>query len=91
VVFLLLGLLSGLPALAEAGSATGKLPHAVEIPSHRWLAAVRKAPDTKLAPFRTDGCSGGLSSLWTFTAERYPAVAEAHKGVPPRGRLLSDA
>jgi hypothetical protein len=83
VASLFLGLLSGLPALAEGGITTGKLSHAVEIPSHRWLAEVRKAPDTNLAPFTTDGCSGGMSSLWTFTAERYPAFAEAHEGVPP--------
>jgi hypothetical protein len=55
----------------------------LEIPAHRWLAAVRQAPDTRLASFATDGCSGGLSSLWTFIAERYPAFAEAHEGVPP--------
>lgn len=83
VVSLFLGLMTGLPALAEDRLTTGKLSRAVEIPSHRWLAAVRTAPDTQLAPFTTDGCSGGLSSLWTFTAERYPAFAEAHEGVPP--------
>jgi hypothetical protein len=51
VAFLFLGLLSGLPALAEDGLTTWKLSQAVEIPSHRWLAKVRKAPETKLAPF----------------------------------------
>lgn len=83
VVSLSLGLLSGPAALAEGGITTGPLSYAVEIPSHRWLAEVRKAPGTRLAPFTTDGCSGGLSGLWTFTAERYPAFAEAHQGVPP--------
>jgi hypothetical protein len=83
VASLLLGVVFGVPALAEGGITTGKLSHAVEIPSHRWLAEVRTVPNTKLAPFTTDGCSGGMSSLWTFTAERYPAFAEAHEGVPP--------
>jgi hypothetical protein len=83
VAALSLGLLSGPPALAEGGLTTGSLSQAVEIPSHRWLAEVRRAPKTTLAPFTTDGCSGGMSSLWAFIAERYPAFAEAHEGVPP--------
>jgi hypothetical protein len=77
------GLSCGPPALAEGGLTTGKLSRTVELPAHRRLAEVRQAPDTRLAPFTTDGCSGGLSSLWTFIAERYPAFAEAHEGVPP--------
>jgi len=80
---LLLALWCGLPAFAEGDITTGKLSQVLEIPSHRWLAEVRRAPDTKLAPFTTDGCSGGMSALWTFIAERYPAFAEAHQGVPP--------
>ena len=86
-LLILAALLPGLPcvppALAEGGLTTGKLSHRLEIPGHRRLAEVRQAPDTLLAPFATDGCSGGLSSLWTFIAERYPAFAEAHEGVPP--------
>jgi hypothetical protein len=80
---LFLGLLAGLTAPAAGEITTGKLSHAVEIPAHRRLAEVRAAPTTELAPFTTDGCSGGMSSLWTFVAERYPAFAEAHTGVPP--------
>jgi hypothetical protein len=80
---LFLGLLSGGPALADGGVTTGKLSQAVETPSHRWLAEVRNAPNAKLAPFTTDGCSGGMSSLWALTAERFPAFAEAHEGLPP--------
>lgn len=80
---LLLGLLSAVPALAEGGITTGQVSRALEIPSHRWLALVREAPDTELTPFSTDGCSGGMSSLWTFIAQRYPAFAEAHEEGPP--------
>jgi hypothetical protein len=83
VALLFLGLLSGLPALAEGGTTTGKLSRMIELPLHRRLAVVRESPGTELAPFTTDGCSGGMSSLWTFTAESYPAFAEAHEGVPP--------
>lgn len=56
---------------------------AVELPAHRRLEEVRMAPGAALAPFATDGCSGGMSSLWTFAAERFPAFAEAHSGTPP--------
>jgi hypothetical protein len=80
---LVLGLAFGLPAIAKGEPTTGPLSHALEIPSHRWLAGVRQAPGTVLAPFTTDGCSGGMSSLWTLIADQYPAFAEAHEGVPP--------
>lgn len=80
---LFVGLWCGLPVLGGGEITAGKLSHALEIPSHRWLAHVREEPDTQLSPFTTDGCSGGMSALWTFLAQRYPAFAEAHQGVPP--------
>ena len=83
----LAALLPGLPcapsAVADGRLTTGKLSQRLEIPAHRRLAEIRQAPDTRLAPVTTAGCSGGLSGLWTFTAERYPAFAEGHDGVPP--------
>ena len=84
LICLCLGWLApGLAFAAEDGITSGTLSRIVELPSHRWLARVREAPGTVLEPFTTDGCSGGMSSLWTFTAEHYPAFAEAHEGVPP--------
>ena len=68
---------------AEDSITTGSLSRAVELPSHRWLAKIRRLPATELEPFTTDGCSGGMSSLWAFTAQSYPEFAEAHLGVPP--------
>ncbi len=56
---------------------------AVELPAHRWLEDIRRAPGTRLEPFTTDGCSGGMSSLWTFAARQFPAFSAAHNGVPP--------
>ena len=44
---------------------------------------VRETPGTTLAPFTTDGCSGGLSDAWRVVAERFPAFAEAHQEAPP--------
>ena len=72
------------PALTEdAEGWQEQLSRSVELPAHGWLAEVRDAPETTLSAFTTDGCSGGMSSLWSFMAERFPAFAEAHEGTPP--------
>jgi hypothetical protein len=76
-------LLFGAGAAAQESKPAAPLARSVELPSHRWLAQIREAPSTQLAPFTTDGCSGGMSSLWTYTADRFPAFAEAHNGRPP--------
>ena len=70
-----------------AGPAQGtdwsdQLSRAVEMPSHRWLAE-KRATGNGPNEFTTDGCSGGMSSIWTFFAEQFPVFAEAHGGVPP--------
>ncbi|HBS50566.1 MAG TPA: hypothetical protein DEA05_11025 [Rhodobacteraceae bacterium] len=39
--------------------------------------------EAALAPFTTDGCSGGLSAVWTATARAIPAFAAAHLDAPP--------
>ncbi|MDV7143704.1 hypothetical protein R3X27_13540 [Tropicimonas sp. TH_r6] len=80
-VLLILGLLSAGTATAESWET--QLSRAVELPSHRWLEDLRLAPGTELNAFTTDGCSGGMSSLWSFMAERYPDFDEALGGHPP--------
>ena len=55
----------------------------MELPAHRALQRVRETPGTALAPFTTDGCSGGLSDVWRVVADRFPAFAEAHRQAPP--------
>ena len=55
----------------------------MELPAHQALQGVREAPGTTLAPFTTDGCSGGLSDVWRVVADRFPAFAEAHREAPP--------
>ena len=57
------------------------LGRAVELPAHRALMAVREGAD--LAPFVTDGCSGGLSHGWELVADAFPGFAAAHKEAPP--------
>ena len=83
--------LRGIRALAAAWVAAGSgtaLAQAVdpqwrvERPSHRALARVR-AEGAAPAPFETDGCSGGLSSVWRVAASRLPDFGEAFGAHPP--------
>jgi len=67
---------------ANAEDWANQLSRNIELPAHVWLAEQRSNSDVP-TEFTTDGCSGGMSSLWTFMAERYPAFSEAHGGVPP--------
>ncbi|SFM22259.1 hypothetical protein [Shimia aestuarii] len=55
----------------------------LEVWRHARLEATRTAPDAVLAPFTTDGCSGGMSSAWTTVARLFPEFAEAHENQPP--------
>lgn len=54
-----------------------------ELPAHRRLQRLRQAPQTKLAPFTTDGCSGGLSEIWGMVADQFPSFADAYEALPP--------
>ena len=74
--------LFAVPAASQEPAGQG-ITRSVELPSHRALARIRDNEETVLAPFTTDGCSGGLSSAWTIVADRFPAFAEAHDNNPP--------
>ena len=81
IVQIALSVLLGTSA-ANAADWSEQLSRAVELPAHRWLAEQRTA-SSEPTKFETDGCSGGMSTLWTFVAEHYPAFSVAHGGVPP--------
>jgi hypothetical protein len=68
---------------AQAPAAEWLVDRAAELPAHRALAAARAASGDALAPFETDGCSGGMSMVWGFVAERFPAFAAAQGDRPP--------
>ena len=55
----------------------------LELPVQERLAATRASPGAVLAPFETDGCSGGLSAGWAFAARHLPALAAHHGDHPP--------
>lgn len=55
----------------------------LEMPAQRRLAATKAQPEARLAPFVTDGCSGGLSAGWDFAARHVPSLAAAYGEHPP--------
>jgi len=67
------------PALAQ--DTASQLQLALEMPGHRALMSeISTAP---LAPFETDGCSGGLSVSWRVVADLFPDFEETHNDIPP--------
>lgn len=53
---------------------------ALEMRAHAWLMQLdRSAP----APFKSDGCSGGLSAAWSMAAKALPVFARTHQEAPP--------
>lgn len=74
------------PAAAEPGALPGLLDRVelwLELPAQRRLATLKEAPGVALAPFVTDGCSGGLSAGWEFAVRHVPALAGIHGDHPP--------
>lgn len=59
------------------------LTDALERPSHDALMTLIARPETTLAPFHTDGCSGGMSLGWRMVASIFPDFAKADYSAPP--------
>ena len=77
----MLGLVA-MPGFAAAQPALG-VSGQIELAQHENLLQTVEAPETKLAPFTTDGCSGGMSDVWRFIAENFPAFSDVHQNAPP--------
>lgn len=60
-----------------------KAMRALEAPGHEALMSLIARPTSTLAPFETDGCSGGLSGAWQVAARHFPDFAQAHQSSPP--------
>ena len=60
-----------------------KLEYKVEIDRHERLAATRKAAGVTLAPFVSDGCSGGQFAGWALASSAVRFFAERHGSHPP--------
>lgn len=54
-----------------------------ELYLHRALFAARAADNAPLAPFTTDGCSGGMSDGWAIAAETLPETFNPGAPAPP--------
>jgi hypothetical protein len=54
-----------------------------EVWLHRPLMTVVTAPDSVLAPFVSDGCSGGMSDFWAAAAAGIPAFERLAGLQPP--------
>jgi hypothetical protein len=67
----------------ESSSLGRNLEYRLEIGQHERLVETRKSVGARLAPFESDGCSGGLSVGWNFASKVFPAVTEYHGEKPP--------
>lgn len=73
----------GTAAAGEPPTAIGRLELWLELPAHERFVAMKSSTGALLAPFTTDGCSGGLSAGWSFAARHVPALAAHHGEHPP--------
>ena len=68
---------------AEPGARVDRLERQLELRHHGELLARMALPDSTLAAFTTDGCSGGLSVGWETLAEEIEDVRNYHGIRPP--------
>ena len=83
LALVLLAPLVGAAAAGEAPTVIDRVELWLELPAHERFVATKSAPGAALAPFTTDGCSGGLSAGWAFAARHIPALVEHHGEHPP--------
>lgn len=79
-------LLTGAPATAGETTSHWDMDTAereLELWRHELLAEALARDDARLAPFTTDGCSGGLSASWEYVGRMAPAFREAYGEHPP--------
>ncbi len=64
-------------------SSVDALERQLEMGRHKQLTALKIRPDSALAEFTTDGCSGGLSVGWQFLAGKIKSFQSIHGTEPP--------
>ena len=67
----------------QATSLLDDLERKLELGRHERLREVLQNPEHQLAPFTTDGCSGGLSVGWNYLSEKIDFLKEVHGDLPP--------
>lgn len=65
------------------GGAIEKIERELEVSRYQALARVQADPQSRLAPFTTDGCSGGLSDGWRYLAKEVPGFKAKFGSKPP--------
>lgn len=55
----------------------------LEIRTHEQFIARRRRAGAALAPFTSDGCSGGMSAAWRIASSAFPVLAQRHGEHPP--------
>ncbi|MEM8729551.1 MAG: hypothetical protein AAGF79_06485 [Pseudomonadota bacterium] len=71
-------------AMAQEAGFGATVQRTVEAPAHRALLAVIDDPETQLAPFVSDGCSGGMSAAWRGLSDLFAQEEDAAgAGAPP--------
>ena len=78
VTALLCCTVNGADGNGKSGAAIDALEHQLEMGRHELLAARKARPDGVLAPFTTDGCSGGLSVGWEYLAGKIRGFHAIH-------------
>lgn len=76
-------LFSSASIYAQDLSVADNLQRTFEMPAHRSLVSVISDAETTLAPFESDGCSGGMSWSWRVVADAFPNFKDAQGQQPP--------
>lgn len=79
---LFLSLAIAWPGLVQANPAE-TIATILEKEQMRWLNQQQSKPGVIIDEFETDGCSGGMSEMWTYLAELSPAFAAGMGQYPP--------
>lgn len=74
---------AGLGLNAQEQSTFSDVSRGFEMPAHRSLMALMATQGTELAPFETDGCSGGMSWSWRVVADVFPDFEVLQGAHPP--------
>ncbi|MBK1649351.1 hypothetical protein CKO36_12240 [Rhabdochromatium marinum] len=74
---------AGVLADSNLDAAQSKMHQAWELAQHERLRRRETFRQDHLQPFASDGCSGGLSALWTQLSRWLPAFRTIHDDHPP--------
>jgi len=74
----------GLVISARASAISiNEIDERLELLSLEKLAYIQSRPDNSIAPFTTDGCSGGMSDGWRYLSGLFPSFNMRYGNKPP--------